>query len=157
MRVEDRISGQSHEIEVLSVKSEEFQVLSKSRFWFNWNEEKKFEVFKLSIKNSQDILGLISLKYHHSESREEIRLLAVSKENRGKNKKYDHIAGNLIAYACTRALTLYGEWACVSLRPKTQLIDHYIKKYGLIQAGRSLFVDGLELINLIRMYNYEYR
>lgn len=49
----------------------------------------------------------------------EIYLLAVSKESRGKNKRYEGIVGNLIAFACREAIRLYGEIACVSLISKT--------------------------------------
>ena len=42
--------------------------------------------------------------------------------------------------------------ACVSLVPKTQLIRHYRQTYYMIPAGRSLFVDGKELSQLIRDY-----
>jgi hypothetical protein len=141
-------------IEIVPVIPLDYQEISKSRFWFNWNEEILNEVYKLRIKETKDILGLISLESIQRESRIEIRLLAVSRENRGENKKFDHIAGNLIAFACIRATTLFGEWACVSLTPKTLLINHYMKKYKMLQAGRSLFVDGLELIELIKRYDH---
>jgi hypothetical protein len=154
MRIEERVSGKTHEIEIVPVIPLDYQEISKSRFWFNWNEEILNEVYKLRIKETKDILGLISLEIIQRESRIEIRLLAVSRENRGENKKFDHIAGNLIAFACIRATTLFGEWACVSLTPKTLLINHYMKKYKMLQAGRSLFVDGLELIELIKRYDH---
>lgn len=154
MRIEERVSGKTHEIEIVPVIPLDYQEISKSRFWFNWNEETNNEVYKLRIKETKDILGLISFESIHRESRIEIRLLAVSRENRGENKKFDHIAGNLIAFACIRATTLFGEWACVSLTPKTLLINHYMKKYKMLQAGRSLFVDGLELIELIKRYDH---
>ncbi len=154
MRIEERVSGKTHEIEIVPVIPLDYQEISKPRFWFNWNEETSNEVYKLRIEETKDILGLISLESIQRESRIEIRLLAVSRENRGENKKFDHIAGNLIAFACIRATTLFGEWACVSLTPKTLLINHYMKKYKMLQAGRSLFVDGLELIELIKRYDH---
>lgn len=117
--------------------------------------ERDYDVYKLRIRGTDDILGLVSLETLHEESRIEIRLLAVSKENRGMHKKYEHIAGNLIAFACIISVKLFGEWACVSLVPKTKLIDHYMTKYSMLQAGKSLFLDGRELIELIKRYDYE--
>lgn len=155
MRIEDRDAGETHDIEIVPVMADEYRTITKARFWFNWSEEKSFDVYKLKILETRDILGLISLDNHPEESRVEIRLLAVSKENRGRKKKFDHIAGNLIAFACVRAITQYGEWACVSLVPKIQLIEHYIGKYAMIQAGRSLFTDGAELIELIKRYDHD--
>ena len=102
-----------------------------------------------------EILGLMSLDTFESESRIEIRLLAVSKENRGKNKKYQRITGNLITFACQQAVKFFGEMACVSLIPKTQLIAHYCKSYYVIPAGKSLFIDGKELVQLITDYDQE--
>lgn len=148
-------TGESHRIEIIPLKADDYKSLSKSRFWFNWGEERTFDVFKLRITGRRDILGLISLQMHPRESRVEIRLFAVSREYRGRNKKYDHVAGNLIAFACKRALTLYGEWACISLLPKTLLINHYESKYGLTRAGRSLIAEGRELIELLRSYDHD--
>lgn len=148
-------TGESHGIEIIRVRAEDYKSIGKSRFWFHWSEEMEFEVYKLRIKGTRDILGLISLEMHPRESRVEIRLLAVSKENRGRNKKYDRIAGNLIAFSCKKALTHYGEWACISLMPKTLLLSHYQNKYGLIKAGRSLIADGRVLIELIKRYGHD--
>jgi hypothetical protein len=137
MTVVDVRTGESYEISISPVTKTEYGSLSKQQFWFNWKAEIDFDVFKLRIKGSDDILGLISLESIESESRIEIRLLAVSKENRGKNKKFDKIAGNLIAFAGIQAIKKFGEWACISLVPKTELIEHYQVKYFMIQAGRS--------------------
>ncbi|MFH0756568.1 MAG: hypothetical protein V2B15_04705 [Bacteroidota bacterium] len=77
MRIADRVSGKNHDIEIAPVMADDYKVITKSRFWFNWREEKEFDVYKLKIKESSDILGLISLEAHPEESRIEIRLLAV--------------------------------------------------------------------------------
>jgi hypothetical protein len=85
----------------------------------------------------------------------EIILLAASKENRGKVKKYDGIAENLIAFACREAVKLFAENACVSLYPKTELKKHYIEKYGMLNAGKQLYLEGLSLYRLLRKTEYE--
>lgn len=154
MWIDDLDSGKTHDIEIIPVVLDDYSNISNSRFWFSWIDEENFDVYKLRIRERSEILGLISLENHPAESRIEIRLLAVSKENRGKKKKYDRIAGNLIAFASKKALMLFGEWACVSLLPKTQLIEHYVQKYGMTKAGRSLFVEGIRLIELIRRYDH---
>ena len=155
MLIVERTSGVSHKIEIAPVNEEDYKSITKSRFWFNWKEEVKYDVFKLQIKGTDEILGLISLERFADESRVEIRLLAVSKENRGKNKNYDFIVGNLIAFAGIESIKLFGEWACVSLIPKTKLIDHYKEQYYMKQAGKSLFLDGYELIRLIKNYDHD--
>lgn len=155
MRILHLQSGDSVQVEILRIEANDYQLISKSQFWFDWKIEKEYDVYKLCIKSTNNILGVISLETFPSESRIEIRLLAVSKENRGNNKKYDHIAGNLIAFAGIQAVKLFGEMACISLVPKTELIEHYMKKYYMLQAGRSLFLDGRELLQLIIKYDHE--
>ena len=80
------------------------------------------------------------------------RLLTVSAENRGKTKKYDRIAGNLIVHAAKIAIEDYGELACVSLRPKTEIANHYIKRYRMKRTGVSLSLEIPEILELINEY-----
>lgn len=139
-------------MEIVPIEPKDYSQITKTRFWFDWSEERDHDVYKLRIIDSDDILGLVSLEVFADESRIEIRLLAVSKENRGKEKKYEHITGNLIAFAGIQSLKLFGEWACISLVPKTKLRDYYREKYLMLEAGRSLFLDGGELIEIIKRY-----
>lgn len=155
MRITERLSKKSHIVEIIPVNQDDYKFITKKRFWFNWKEEKDQDVYKIQIVGTDDILGLMSLETFSNESRIEIRLLAVSKENRGNIKKYNHIIGNLIAFACIKALSLFGEFACISLIPKTQLIDHYKEEYLMLEAGNSLFLDGIELIQIIKRYDDE--
>lgn len=154
MVVIEMASGISHKTKVIPVVEGDCSSITKARYWFNWNEEKDKDVYKLLIEGKTEILGLISLEIIESESRILIRLLAVSKENRGKNKKYDNIVGGLISFAGKRSIKLFGEWACISLIPKTELKEHYKKEYSKLEAGQSLFLDGMELIELIRKYDH---
>ncbi|MCK7557877.1 hypothetical protein MKQ70_23860 [Chitinophaga sedimenti] len=82
----------------------------------------------------------------------EVQLLAVSKENLGSDKKYDGIAGCLIAFACDHALMCYGEEACISLVPKSILRHHYMDRYGMKEAGPRLYLDGQHLRHFILIY-----
>jgi len=155
MVIKKVVSGETINVVILPVAMQDYNLITKKRFWFNWKEEKHHEVFKLQIKKTEEMLGLMSLEDIKEESRVEVRLLAVSSENRGKNKKYEQIIGNLIAFTCRYALRQYGELACISLIPKTELTQHYIEKYGMFKAGVSLCLDGSELMELIKTYNYE--
>lgn len=86
------------------------------------------------------------------EKRVEIKLLASSAVNIGKHKIYDRIAGCLIAFACRRAVSMYGPEACISLVPKTVLVRHYMSRYYLTHAGWQLYLDGNNLFKLINEY-----
>ncbi|MGR3811907.1 N-acetyltransferase [Jiulongibacter sp. NS-SX5] len=153
MKITERKTGVSHKIKVTPVSDDDFSKITEERYWFKWKEEKGYNVFKLQIIGKDDILGLISLEIINKESRIEIRLLAVSKENRGSQKAFEEIAGNLIAFAGIESIRVFGELACISLIPKTELIDHYKQEYGMLEAGKSLFLDGKELIALINKYD----
>ncbi len=87
-----------------------------------------------------------------AEYRMEIKLLASARENVGDGKEYEGIAGCLIGFACRESVKRYGDLACVSLMPKTELQEHYRRKYGMIDAGHQLCVEGLSLIKLINKY-----
>ena len=85
------------------------------------------------------------------ELRIEVHLIEVSKENRGKNKLIEGVAGCLIAYACNLSFEK-GYQGFVSLVPKSVLIHHYVEKYGFKQFGRQLALDYYEAVALINKY-----
>lgn len=153
MQITHAATGIKHTIVIESVTNKDYKSIIKARYFFNWKTEKENKVYKLCLKNSEEILGLISLLHVEDEQRFEINLLAVSKENRGKDKLYEGIGGNLIAYACRVVLKLYGAEGAVSLIPKTRLREHYIKKYGMLDAGWHLLLQGKNLIQVIQNYN----
>jgi hypothetical protein len=82
-------------------------------------------------------------------------LLAVSQENKGKNKKFDGIAGNLIAFASKFAVYNFAEDACVLIRPKTLVSKHYQEKYKMKQQGRLLSLEVPEILEVINMYDHD--
>ena len=153
MKIINTSTGEKHSVEILPVEIDEFKTLRKDRYFFDWKIEKNQEVYKLQIKGSSDILGLVSIERISQEWRIHIRLLTVSKENKGNEKKYDKIAGNLIAYVAKIAIREYGELACVSLRPKSQIAQHYIDKYNMNITGITLSIEVPEIINLINLYD----
>ena len=134
------------------VREEDYKKITKARFFFDWKTEKDNDVYKLYIAGTDEILGVMSLINYPGEQRYQINLLSVSKENRGKNKIYEGIAGNLIAYACRESIRAYGPDACVSLHPKTELKQHYIEQYGMMDAGRQVFAEGINLFRLLEKY-----
>jgi len=131
---------ENRRIAVQITKADISDLNPSTNFEFDWNQEKEYEVFKLETKSEDEILGLISLKIVFEELRIEIRLIEIQKTNVGKNKRYEKIAGILIAYACKRSFDL-GFYGFVSLIPKTQLQEHYQLKYGFKQFGRHLAVQ----------------
>ncbi|MCO5950712.1 hypothetical protein [Mucilaginibacter flavidus] len=140
-------------VNVLGVEKNDFNRLTVKRHSFNWKKLKDgFVIYKLSLIGDDDILGVIALKYYPPEERTEIKLLAVSAENKGKNKRYERIAGCLIAFAGREAIRIYGRYPCLSLIPKTELKEHYISKYGMIDGGWQLYLEDAPLFRVINEY-----
>lgn len=155
MHIVETSTGRKHQVEIAPVEDVDYKTLSKDRYFFDWEEERNFEVFKLQVAGSKEIRGLISLERIPSEWRVHIRLLTVSFENRGESKKYDKIAANLITHAAKIAVADYAELACVSLRPKSQLAQHYIDKYNMNSTGLTLSLEVPEILNLINLYDHD--
>ena len=155
MNIVELLTGKVYPIEILPVEVTDYKLLSKSRYFFDWTEEKKQEVYKLIMKGQNDILGLVSIERIPSEWRIHIRLLTVSLENKGEKKVFEKITGNLIAFVSKIAVTDFGELACVSLRPKSSITQHYITKYNMNVTGMTLSLEVPEIIDLINTYDHE--
>jgi len=150
MNVIELIINKRHKVDVELIEKHELKLIQKSVFFFDWNKEQDNEVYKLILND--EILGLMSCVDYETESRIEIKLLSVSKENRGKNKRYDRIAGTLIGYACRESIKRYAEFGGVSLLPKTRLKQHYIEKYGMLTAGKHVLLQGESLLRILNEY-----
>lgn len=155
MTVVEVLTGEKYAIEVLALENTDFKSLSKTRYFFDWKKEKTQEIYKLVMKGQHDILGLISIERIPTEWRIHIRLLTVSIENKGKGKIFEKIAGNLIAFVSKIAVIEFGELACVSLRPKSSIVQHYITKYNMNITGSTLSLEVPEIINLINEYDHD--
>lgn len=155
MSLTEKTTNTDKPVRVGVVVDEDYKLLTKKRYFFAWKSFKfrtDTRVFKLQTYDNDDILGVMALIDFPLEKRIEINLLASSVENVGDTKIYEGIAGNLIAYACRVAVRQYGSDACVSLKPKTKLKQHYIRKYGMLDAGLQLFLEGKVLNDIIFKY-----
>jgi len=153
MHIIEVSSGLKIKAVITTIEPKELAMLTQKRYSFTWKSIKQTAtIYKLNIENQNDILGVMGLIDFPTEKRVEIKLLASAVENRGKNKKYDRVAGCLIAYACRLAKAKYGDYSCVSLVPKTELIKHYTIKYGMVNGGWQLYLDGERLNNILNDY-----
>jgi hypothetical protein len=137
------------------VEEKDFKILTKRRYSFHWKVLKDVaDIYKLQIEKEKDILGVMGLIDVPEENRIEIRLLASSRENQGRKKVYDRVAGCMIAFACYLAAKKYDDGAGVSLLPKTNLIRHYMQKYQMADGGRQLLLEKEALDNILKEYFY---
>jgi hypothetical protein len=72
--------------------------------------------------------------------------------NKGKNKAYAGVAGNLVAFACKVSFQR-GHEGNVSFLSKSQLINHYEKTLGAIHfGGRIMIIETRTALKLIGKY-----
>ena len=141
-------------IRILPISKIELERIDSNRYFFNWSLESDYEVFQLKLLESDDVLGLVSIDRIPREWRIHIRLLSVSIENQGKQNEYDHIVGNLLTFISKLAIEDYGEFACVSLKPKSEIANHYVDQYGMQRTGRMLSLELPEIFDLLNRYGY---
>ena len=126
------VSGDSFQTEVIQLAKSDLKYVTKNKGWnFNWKEEFnqiKKEVYKLTIINNSTIIqGLLSVTIEKDHVF--IDLLESEILNIGKNKIYEGVAGNLVAYACKISFQR-GFEGYVVFTAKTNLINHYEKMLG---------------------------
>ena len=126
------ISGDSFQTEVILLSQSDLKKITKKNGWnFDWKSEYndlKKEVYKLTVEHNSDIIqGLLSITIETDHIY--MNLLESSPFNVGKNKLYEGVAGNLVAYACKLSFQK-GFDGYVAFTAKTQLIEHYEKTLG---------------------------
>jgi hypothetical protein len=126
------ISGDSFQTEVILLSKLDLKEITKKKGWnFSWKSEFndiKKEVYELTIEHNPNIIqGLLSLTIESDHIY--MNLLESSSFNIGKNKLYEGVAGNLVAYACKLSFQK-GFQGFVAFTAKTQLIEHYEKTLG---------------------------
>jgi hypothetical protein len=126
------ISGDSFQTDVILLTKSDLKEITKKKGWnFDWKSEFndiKKEVYKLTIEQNQNIIqGLLSITIEADHIY--MNLLESSPFNIGKNKLYEGVAGNLVAYACKLSFQK-GFQGFVAFTAKTQLIEHYEKTLG---------------------------
>ena len=140
--IENTVSGDSFQTEVSTFTTKDLkQSIMKNGWQFNWKQElanDSREVYKLTIVNNPDIIqGLISftIKSDHIY----MDLIESAPFNLGRNKIYEGVAGNLVAFACKVAFQR-GFDGFLSFTAKTKLIEHYEKTLGAYHFGNHLMI-----------------
>ncbi len=126
------ISGDSFETEISLVSKIDLELINSEKGWcFDWKmeyEDVKKEVYKLHIQDNQNVIqGALSITIEADHIF--INLLENAPFNIGKNKLYEGVAGNLVAFACKVSFQR-GFEGFVAFTAKTNLIEHYEKTLG---------------------------
>jgi hypothetical protein len=135
--IQNTISGDSFETEVSLITKKDLKQTTKKNGWqFLWTAEYsdlKKEVYKLNIVNNSDIIqGLLSITYEADHLF--MNLVESAPFNIGRNKIYEGVAGNLVAFACKLSFQR-GFDGFIAFTAKTKLIEHYEKTLGAYHFG----------------------
>ncbi len=136
------LTGEIIQTEVTLVNKVDLkEVLIKNGWLFNWNKlyrEKDDEFFyKLTVQDDLKVQGLIKLSIESDHIF--MHLIESAPENRGDDKIYRGVAGNLVAFICKLSFDL-GYEGCVAFRAKTDLISHYEESLGAIHLGNHRMI-----------------
>ena len=151
--IENVRTGDSFATEISIITNQDLKSTTKKNGWlFDWKlefKEPKREIYKLTIVGNPAIIqGMISLEVKSDHVY--LHLIENSPFNRGKDKVYAGVAGNLVAFAC-RFSFQRGHEGNISFKSKTQLINHYIESIGAFHFSNSVMIietnAALKLIN----------
>lgn len=153
--IKNIITGDSFQTEITFVTKTDLKIITKKNNWlFNWKQELKQperNIYKLTIINNPHVIqGLISLevKFDHIY----MHLVESAPYNKGKNKMYSGVPGNLVAYACKLSFQR-GHEGNVAFVSKTKLINHYIESLGAIHfGGRLMILETNAALKLVNKY-----
>ena len=131
--------------------------LKKDGWNFNWREfskEKKSRMFIIrTIGLNPSVEGALQLKTENEMLI--MNVLEIAPHNIGRNnKKYDYVAGCLIAFACKESFKLKSAYkGFLTFMSKTSLMKWYSEKYGApMGLGQRMYIDSENGLKLIQEY-----
>jgi len=149
------ISGDSFQTEVSRLTKNDLKNITKKNGWnFNWKtdfQDIRKEVYKLTIVNNPNIIqGILSISIF--DDHVYMNLLESAPFNIGKNKLYEGVAGNLVAYACKVSFQK-GFEGYLAFVAKTKLIKHYEDTLGAYHfKNQRMIIETKPAILLVEKY-----
>jgi hypothetical protein len=152
--VENSITGEVFDTAMTRLTKSDLKVIKKSDWVFDWKLEfqaLKNEIYKLSTVNNPTIIqGLLSIE--NKDDHIFMHLIESAKFNKGKDKIYLGVPGNLVSFACKVSFDK-GYDGYVAFDSKTVLIEHYKQTLGATHLIRQrMFVDPIAAHKLISRY-----
>jgi hypothetical protein len=152
--IENTLTGEVFDTEIVRLSSKDSKQIKKVEWQFNWHKElsgKTKEIYKLTTVNNPLIIqGLICI-----EDRQDhiyMHLIESAKFNKGRNKVYFGVPGNLVAYACKVSVEK-GYRGFIAFDAKSALIKHYEQSLGATHfAGLRMFIEPISALKLISQY-----
>lgn len=152
--IENVISKDVFDTEIIQLTKKDSKQIKKSDWLFDWKKQLEIDdrkAYKLVIKDNLNIIqGLLSL----SENYDHIfmNLIESAKFNKGKDKIYMGVPGNLVAFACKLSFER-GYGGFIAFDAKTALIKHYQESLNATHyKGTKMFIETPAAIKLINQY-----
>jgi hypothetical protein len=152
--IENTSTGEVFDTVVVQLTLKDLNHIPKSDWQFDWAKEikdKTKDVYKLTTVNNPTIIqGLLSLE--DKQDHIFMHLIESSKFNKGKDKVYLGVPGNLVAFACKISVD-NGYQGFLAFDAKTSLIKHYQETLHATHfRGRRMFIDTNAALRLISQY-----
>ena len=152
--IENALTGEVFDTEITRLSAKDNRKIKKVDWLFDWKKELKDstkEVYKLTTANNPTIIqGLLSIE--DKQDHIFMHLIESSSFNKGKNKAYLGVPGNLVAYACKVAFERSYQ-GFVAFDSKTALIEHYQQTLGATHfRGLRMFLETTAATKLVRQY-----
>lgn len=149
--IEEISTGESKSTLILPVKLDDLLGMIWQFDWiFELGQEFHFVYKLVTVNNPILIQGLICLE--RKPDHIYIHLLESSSFNKGRQKQYIGVAGNLVAFACKQSFEI-GFDGNVSFIAKEQLINHYEKSIGAFHFGnRRMIINTNAAKKLVNQY-----
>jgi hypothetical protein len=152
--IENTTTGEVFDTEIVRLTEKALKQIKETDWQFDWSKEikdKTKEVYKLTTENNSTIiLGLLSIE----DKKDHIfmHLIESSKFNKGKDKVYLGVPGNLVAFACKVSVDR-GYQGFLAFDAKTALIEHYQETlYATHFRGLRMFIETNAALRLISQY-----
>ncbi len=152
--IENVETGEVFDTEITLLTPKNFQQIKISEWLFEWHDElrdKTKDVYKLTTANNPMIIqGLISIQ--RMTDHFFMHLIESANFNKGKNKVYRGVPGNLVAFACRTSFEA-GFEGFVAFNSKTSLIKHYQQTLGATHlSGLRMFIETSAAHKLVSKY-----
>jgi hypothetical protein len=152
--IENISTGEVFDTEITSLGAGDVKQIKKTDWQFDWHKElkdKSKEVYKLTTVNNPTIIqGLLSIE--DKQDHIFMHLIESSKFNKGKEKVYLGVPGNMVAYACKVSVDK-GYEGFLAFDAKTTLIKHYEQTLHATHfRDRRMFIGTNAALKLISQY-----
>ncbi|MVM30779.1 hypothetical protein GO755_12125 [Spirosoma sp. HMF4905] len=152
--IENTLTGEVFDTEIVKLIDGDKKYVRKADWEFNWHKELKDEtkaVYKLTTVNNPLIIqGLLSIE--DKQDHIFMHLIESARFNKGKNKAYYGVPGNLVAYACKVSVDK-GYEGFLAFDAKSALIKHYQESLHATHfRGLRMFIETRAALRLIAQY-----